>query len=161
PFSGNKIPTNRLDAITQKLQTYYPLPNVPGATTLNNYYAAGGPILSRNYVDAKINFNANDREAIWGKYGRMWATSGGKLRFGFDLVRHHLNHWQPEIGNGPRGYLGFGGGPTTLNGGPAGNQYNSWATFLLGLDTATDKSLQNILSTGREWQFGWYLRDRW
>jgi len=84
-----------------------------------------------------------------------------EFRFGFDVVRHHLNHWQPEIGNGPRGYLGFGGGPTALSGGPASNQYNSYATFLLGLDTSTDKSLQNILSTGREWQFGWYARDRW
>jgi hypothetical protein len=282
PFPGNRIPTDRLDPITQKLQSFYPLPNVPGAGTLNNYFASGGPILDRNYFDAKINFNASEREAIWGKYGRMWATAGGQpvfgiaggpglggsdpgigdtliqvgtighthtfnahlildgvlgyerqgqqvipsdfgtnyglefgipntngpdirqsgfpniggfsytgfgvpnwmpvtrveeswthsdnvtythgaheLRFGFDLVRHHLNHWQPEIGNGPRGYLGFGGGPTALSGGPAPNQYNSYATFLLGLDTTTDKSLQYILSTGREWQFGWYVRDRW
>jgi Carboxypeptidase regulatory-like domain len=282
PFAGNVIPANRLDAITQKLQSYYPLPNVPGGATLNNYYAAGGPILNRNYFDAKINFNVNEKESIWGHYGRMWATAGGKavfgiaggpglggsdpglgdtliqvgtighthtfsphlildgvlgyerqgqsvipndfgtnygqqlgipntngpdprqsgfpniapgsyttfgvpnwmpvtrveeswtqsdnityvhgaheFRFGFDLVRHHLNHWQPEIGNGPRGYLGFGGGPTALNGGAAPNQYNGYATFLLGLDTSTDKSLQYILSTGREWQFGWYARDRW
>src|SRR6185369_5763290 len=41
------------------------------------------------------------------------------------------------------------------------NQYNGYASFLLGLDTNADKSLQNILSTGREWQFGWYARDRW
>jgi len=282
PFGGNKIPTNRLDPITLKLQSYYPLPNVPGAGTLNNYFAAGGPVLSRNFFDTKINFNASEREAIWGKYGRMWAKAGGKavfgvaggpglpgsdpgigdtliqvgtighthtfsphlildgvigyerqgqsvipndfgtnyglqfgipntngpdplqsgfpnigvgsytgfgapnwmpvrrveeswthsdnvtythgaheLRFGFDLVRHHLNHWQPEIGNGPRGYLGFGGGPTALNGGASPDQYNGYATFLLGLDTASDKSLQYILSTGREWQFGWYARDRW
>ncbi len=25
----------------------------------------------------------------------------------------------------------------------------------------SEKSLQNILATGREWQFGWYFRDRW
>jgi hypothetical protein len=281
PFPGNKIPGNRLDPIALKLQSYYPAANVPGAA-LNNYFASGGPILSRNYFDAKINFNASDKEAIWGKYGRMWATSGGKavfgvaggtglggsdpglgdtliqvatighthtfsptlildgvlgyerqgqkvtpndfgtnyglqfgipntngpdplqsgfpdiaisnytgmgvpnwmplhrveesytqsdnltyvhggheLRFGFDLVRHHLNHWQPEVGNGPRGYLGFTGTPTTLSGGPAANQYNAYADFLLGLDTSTDKSLQYILMTGREWQFGWYARDRW
>jgi hypothetical protein len=281
-FPGNKIPQNRLDALALKLQSYYPAVNVPTTATLNNYFASGGPILSRNFFDAKINFNMNDKEAIWGKYGRMWATAGGKavfgvaggpglggsdpglgdtliqvgtighthtfnshlildgllgyerqgqhvtpndfgtnyglqfgipntngpdplqsgfpnigqsnytgfgvpnwmpvqrveesytqsdnltyikgaheFRFGFDLVRHHLNHWQPEIGNGPRGYLGFGGGPTALSGGPAPNQYNGYATFLLGLDTSTDKSLQYILSTGREWQFGWYVRDRW
>ena len=279
---GIRFRPARLDPITLKLQSYYPLPNVPGGGTLNNYYAAGGPILNRNYFDAKINFNLNEKESIWGHYGRMWATAGGQavfglaggpglggsdpglgntliqvgtighthtfsphvildgvlgyerqgqsvipndygtnygqqfgipntngpdprqsgfpnigpgsytgfgvpnwmpvtrveeswtqsdnityvhgaheFRFGFDLVRHHLNHWQPEIGNGPRGYLGFGGGPTALNGGPASNQYNGYATFLLGLDTSTDKSLQYILSTGREWQFGWYARDRW
>ena len=228
PFAGNKIPTSMLDPITLKLQSYYPLPNVPGGGTLNNYYAAGGPILNRNYFDAKINFNLNEKESIWGHYGRMWATAGGQavfglaggpglggsdpglgntliqvgtighthtfsphvildgvlgyerqgqsvipndygtnygqqfgipntngpdprqsgfpnigpgnytgfgvpnwmpvtrveeswtqsdnityvhgaheFRFGFDLVRHHLNHWQPEIGNGPRGYLGI------------------------------------------------------
>jgi Carboxypeptidase regulatory-like domain len=282
PFPGNKIPANRLDPIALKLQSYYPSPNVAGTATLNNLTASGGPILSRNYFDAKINFTVNEKEAVWGKYGRMWATSGGQplfgiaggpglggadpglgntliqvgtighthtfsphvildgvigyerqgqhvtpsdfgtnyglqfgipntngpdplqsgfpnigisnytsmgvpnwmpltrveesythsdnltythgaheLRFGFDLVRHHLNHWQPEIGNGPRGYLGFGGSPTALNGGPAPNQFNAYADFLLGLDTSTDKSLQNILSTGREWQFGWYARDRW
>ena len=280
PFAGNVIPTSRLDSIALKLQSYYPLPNSPG--TLSNYYAAGGPILSRNYIDAKVDYTLNEKETIWGKYGRMWAISGGQavfgiaggpglggadpglgdttiqvgtighthtfsphlildgvlgyerqgqhvtpddfgtnyglqfgipntngpdplqsgfpdigisnytgfgvpnwmplhrveesytqsdnltyvhgaheLRFGFDLVRHHLNHWQPEIGNGPRGYLGFGGSPTTLNGGPAANQYNAYADFLLGLDTSTDKSLQYILMTGREWQFGWYARDRW
>jgi len=90
-----------------------------------------------------------------------YSRGAHEFRFGFDLVRHHLNHWQPEIGNGPRGYLGFGGGPTALNGGPASNQYNGYATFLLGLDTSSDKSLEYILATGREWQFGWYARDRW
>ena len=280
PLPGNVIPSARLDPIALKLQSYYPLPNSPG--TLSNYFASGGPILSRNYIDAKVDYTLNDKETIWGKYGRMWAISGGQavfgiaggpglggadpglgdttiqiatighthtfsphlildgvvgyerqgqhvtpddfgtnyglqfgipntngpdplqsgfpnigisnytgmgvpnwmplhrveesytqsdnltyvhgaheLRFGFDLVRHHLNHWQPEIGNGPRGYLGFGGSPTTLNGGPASNQYNAYADFLMGLDTSTDKSLQYILMTGREWQFGWYARDRW
>ena len=50
---------------------------------------------------------------------------------------------------------------TALNGGPAPNQYNGYAAFLFGLSDDAEKSLQNILSTGREWQFGWYVRDRW
>jgi len=282
PFAGNIIPTARLDPIALKLQSYYPLPNVAGGGTLNNYYAAGGPILNRNYFDVKINYNVNERQAIWGKYGRMWAISGGtavfgiaggpglggsdpglgdtliqvgtighthtfsphllldgvfgyerqgqavtpndfgtnyglqfgipnmngpdirqsgfpniapgsytsfgvpnwmpvtrveesytsshnltyshgahEFRFGIDVVRHHLNHWQPEVGFGPRGYLGFGGGPTALSGGPAPNQYNGYAAFLLGLSNDAEKALQNILMTGREWQFGGYARDRW
>jgi outer membrane receptor protein involved in Fe transport len=284
PFAGNKIPNNRLDPIAQKIQTYYPAPNYAGPNPFaNDYFASGGPILSRNYFDAKVNFTASDKQQIWGKYGRMWAISGGKavfgiaggpglpgsdpgtgdtliqvatigwsrvlgtnllldgvvgyerqgqhllpndygtnygqqfgipnangsdplqsgfiniavsgytgfgvpnwmplsrieesythsdnltwtkgaheIRAGFDLVRHHLNHWQPEIGNfGPRGGLGFSGQETALKGGPAQNQYNAYAAFLLGLSDDAEKSLQNILATGREWQFGWYVRDRW
>lgn len=287
PFAGNRIPSGRFDAIALKLQSYYPAPNFAGPNpNTNNYFAAGGPILVRNYFDTKINFTANEKEMIWGKYGRMWATSGGKavfgvaggpglggssapsdpglgdtliqvgtvghshtfsphvlldgvigyerqgqhvfpndfgtnyglqfgipnmngpdplqsgfpnigvsgytgfgvpnwmplkrveesythsdnltwtkgaheFRFGFDLVRHHLNHWQPEIGQGPRGYLGFGGGETALKGGAAPNQFNAYAAFLLGLSDDAEKSIQYILLTGREWQFGWYARDRW
>jgi hypothetical protein len=283
PFSGNKIPIGQLDPIALKLQSYYPAPNYAGPNpNVLNYFASGGPILDRNYLDTKVNFAQSDKEQIWGKYGRMWATSGGKavfgvaggsglggsdpglgdtliqvislghsrvisphlivdgvvayermgqsvipndygtnygqqfgipntngpdprqsgfpniaisgyngfgvpswmpvtrtdesythsdnftwtkgaheIRFGFDLVRHHLNHWQPEIGQGPRGYLDFNGQVTALKGGAAQNQYNSYAQFLLGQSDDVEKSLQYILSTGREWQFGWYVRDRW
>ena len=83
-----------------------------------------------------------------------------ELRFGFDLVRHQLNHWQPELNN-PRGTFSFGGGVTALAGGTAPNQFNAWAAYLLGLPTSAGKSLQYLFMTGREWQFGWYARDRW
>ena len=281
PFAGNVIPTTMLNPIALKLQSYYPSPNVGTSAFTNNLTASGGPILDRQNVDTKINYHQSDKEDIWGKYSRMWATSGGKavfglaggpglggsdpglgntlvqlgaigqtrtltphllldsvfgyerqgqhvfpndygtnyglqfgipntngpdplqsgfpniavsgytgfgvpnwmplhrveesytnsdnltwtkgaheLRFGFDLVRHHLNHWQPEIGQGPRGYLGFGGGETALAPGSP-NQFNAYAAFLLGYSDDAEKSLQYILMTGREWQFGWYARDRW
>lgn len=89
-----------------------------------------------------------------------WSKGAHEIRFGFDLVRHHLNHWQPE-GTNPRGQFTFGGGVTALRGGPAPNQYNSYAAFLLGLPTEMNKSLQYITLSGREWQFGWFVRDRW
>jgi hypothetical protein len=283
PFPGNKIPVNRLDPIALKLQSFFPAPNYAGPNlNANNYFASGGPILDRNFVDAKVNYTPSAKQTLFAKYGRMWATSGGKavfgvaggsglggadpgtgdttiqvatigqtrtlsptllldsvlgyerqdqsvlpndygknygqqfgipntngpdirqsgfpniaitnyngfgvpnwmpvfrveesytqsdnltwtkgaheVRFGFDLVRHHLNHWQPEIGQGPRGYLGFNGQETALKGGPANNQFNAYGAFLLGLSDDTEKSLQYILATGREWQFGWYARDRW
>jgi len=288
PFAGNVIPASLISPIAQKLQSYYPAPNTGSASTFtNNYNATGGPILNRNNFDTKVNFHQSDKEEIWGKYGRMWAFSGGQgvfgiaggpglgngptasdpgqantlvqiftlghtrtispnivldgtvgyerqgqklnpndfgtnygqqfgipntngpdplqsgfpdisisgytgfgvpnwmplrrveesythsdnltwtkgaheLKFGFDMVRHHLNHWQPEIGNfGPRGGLGFAGGETALNGGPSPNQYNAYGAFLLGVSDDAEKSLEYILATGREWQFGWYARDRW
>lgn len=83
-----------------------------------------------------------------------------EIRMGFDMVHHQLNHWQPEVDN-PRGRFEFGGGVTSLSTGVAPIQANGFAQFLLGNPNAMAKSLQYELMTGREWQFGWYLRDRW
>ncbi|MDX2029624.1 MAG: TonB-dependent receptor [Blastocatellia bacterium] len=83
------------------------------------------------------------------------------LRFGADIVKHHLDHWQPEIGAGPRGSFSFSGNTTALNGGAGSNQYNSMAAFLLGMPNTVEKSLQYEVMTTREWQIGFFLRDRW
>lgn len=91
-----------------------------------------------------------------------WTKGAHELRFGFDVVRHHLNHWQPELSfGGARGYFDFNGQVTSLNGGAAPNQYNAYAQFLLGYTDNIQKGLQYILMTAREWQFGWYAQDRW
>jgi len=90
-----------------------------------------------------------------------WTRGRHNLRFGVEITRHQLNHWQPELGSGPRGGLSFGIGPTVLNGGPVGNLYNGYATFLLGLMTSAAKSVQWESMTTREWQYGFYIRDRW
>ena len=96
---------------------------------------------------------------------KLTVTKGAhEMKFGFDLVRHHLNHWQPELSNGgPRGYFDFGGGVTALNSptAPATTQFNAYAQLLLGLPDVTDKGQQYIEMTGREWQFGWFGQDRW
>jgi hypothetical protein len=84
------------------------------------------------------------------------------IRFGFDLIRFRQNDWQPSVGGGPRGRFTFTGGETALRGGASPNQYNAYAAFLLGLPNSTSKSLQFYSpQTAREWQFGWYFRDRW
>lgn len=86
--------------------------------------------------------------------------SSHEVRMGFDSVRHQLNHWQPETDN-PRGAFNFGGGVAALNGGAATTLANSMAQMLLGLPNVMSKSIQYELMTTREWQFGWYVRDRW
>jgi len=83
------------------------------------------------------------------------------VRFGADVVKHHLDHWQPEIGAGPRGSFSFSGNTTALNGGAASNQFNSFAAFLLGMPNVVEKSLQYEVMTTREWQIGFFFRDRW
>jgi hypothetical protein len=85
-----------------------------------------------------------------------------EFRMGFDGIRHHLNHWQPELGAGPRGELDFGQGLTALND-PSytTTQFNAYAAFLLGLTSSVGRSIQWEKMTTYEWQFGWYFRDRW
>src|SRR5215510_10420346 len=82
------------------------------------------------------------------------------IRFGFDMVRHQLNHWQPEVLNGPRGSLTFNG-QAVLNGTGSPNLYHQLAQFMLGYTSSVNNTIQYELLTGREWQFGWYFRDRW
>ncbi|MBI3695470.1 MAG: TonB-dependent receptor [Acidobacteria bacterium] len=84
-----------------------------------------------------------------------------EIRWGYDMARHHMDHWQPEVSGGPRGVINFSGSTTALNGGTAPNYFNTYASALLGLVSNYQKAVQFLLMTNREWQFGWYFRDRW
>ena len=103
-----------------------------------------------------------------------WMKGAHEIRFGIDFVHHLMNHWQPELGDGPRGAFYFDPGVTALN--PAAlqtavgfqgnapsfeNGWNGFAGFLLGTPTATAKSSQFIKMDSLENQFGLYIRDRW
>src|SRR5262249_17432072 len=90
-----------------------------------------------------------------------WIQGGHEIRFGFEGIHHHLNHWQPETNGTPRGSFSFSGGATALNGGPSPNRFNAYADFLLGLPANVNKTLQYIKMTALEYQLGWYWRDRW
>jgi Carboxypeptidase regulatory-like domain/TonB dependent receptor len=92
-----------------------------------------------------------------------WSHGKHQVSAGTDIIHHHLNHWQPELGSGPRGELDFGGGATALNSAtaPAANQFNAWAEFLLGLQSGMGKSEQFIKATAKEWQFGFFAGDRY
>jgi hypothetical protein len=91
-----------------------------------------------------------------------WSKGKHDIRFGPDVSRYGMNHWQPESGNGPRGTFTFNGGATALNGGAPSNRFNGMGDFLLGLPQTIEKSLQfyDPMST-REWQIAFYFRDRW
>jgi hypothetical protein len=111
-------------------------------------------------VDGWSPLYRNDR-SYNGSTNLTWTTSKHDMRFGVDVVRLELSHWQPELGEGPRGAFHFSGGATAL--GPTGSpdQFNAYAQFLLGLTTYVAKAVQYELMTGREWQYGVYFRDRW
>jgi outer membrane receptor protein involved in Fe transport len=90
-----------------------------------------------------------------------WAKGSHTIRFGGDIVRQALNRF--EVGS-PSGTFTFAGGPTTIRGGPSSNQFNTIATFLLGLPTTISKDFvpfeDNRMRT-RNWQFSTFVKDEW
>ena len=133
---------------------------------ISGYSALGNPEgwnpLYRN--DQSYTFNTNAT--------KMKGTHD--IRFGFDFVHHLMNHWQPELGEGPRGAFYFDPGVTALNpdalraaGGFTGgtpsfeNDWNSVAAFMLGTPDVSGKSSQFIKMDSLENQYALYARDRW
>jgi Carboxypeptidase regulatory-like domain/TonB dependent receptor-like, beta-barrel len=134
--------------------------NISDYTSLGN--TEGWSPLFRN--DQSYTFNTN----------ASWMKGAHEIRFGFDFLHHLMNHWQPELGEGPRGGFYFDPGVTALN--PEAlestvgfredtpsfeNGWNGFAGFLLGTPTASGKSPQYIKMDSLENQYGLYIRDRW
>lgn len=86
-----------------------------------------------------------------------------EFRFGYSVNKLRMNHWQPELGYGPRGFMQASTGATGSGdpGAQGQNLYNAYASFLMGLMDAAGTSVQNELMTTREWQHSFYARDRW
>jgi hypothetical protein len=133
---------------------------------ISGYSALGNPEgwnpLFRN--DQSFTFNTN----------ASWMKGLHDVRFGFDFVHHTMNHWQPELGEGPRGAFRFDPGVTALNPeeleasvGFLGdtpsfeNDWNGLAGFLVGTPTSSGKSSQFLKMNSFEEQYAFYMRDRW
>ena len=133
---------------------------------ISDYSALGNPEgwnpLYRNDQSFTVNVNFN------------YVKGAHDIRFGLDWMHHTMNHWQPELGDGPRGAFGFGTGITALNPDAIGaavgfkegtpsfeNGWNGLAGFMLGVADGTGKSSQFIKMTSFEDVWGLYIRDRW
>ena len=131
-------------------QSGFPIFNFSGYTSIGNTNN-WSPVL-RN--DRSYTYVANIN----------WTRGAHDIRAGLDFVQHQMNHWQPELGGwSPRGAFNFtSNGITGLNGGPAANQWNAYAGFLLGLGASMGKAYQfyDPMRT-REFHQGYYIRDNW
>ena len=94
-----------------------------------------------------------------------WDKGSHDLRFGADINLQDINESQPQGINsytaGPGGFQ-FSQGATQLKGGPAGNDYNAFASFLLGLPANAGKLrlFPDDIQT-RMKAYSFYARDRW
>jgi hypothetical protein len=94
-----------------------------------------------------------------------WLKGTHNVRFGTDIYYQALNHTQPEISGGDsfgaRGGFRFQGGPTQIQGGPGGNLYNAFASFLLGVPNRIGRLKLVEPYTTRNWQYSLFIRDQW
>jgi hypothetical protein len=96
-----------------------------------------------------------------------WTKGSHSIRFGVDFYKQNINQTQPEFpgaNHGAQGGFRFGQGQTRLGGSspsPA-NEYNSWASFLLGVTSNAGKiHMVPDEFTTRTWFYSTYIRDQW
>jgi hypothetical protein len=158
------VEQSRLD---EKLGLNLGIPNVNGPRR----FEGGWPTFAvSSYTNIGVNDNFMPYYRADPQYSYVanlnWTKTNHEIRFGGETYYTGMNQLQPEATGalyGAQGGFGFGSGPTQVQGGPSGSQYNSYATFLLGLPTDMGKVFmaQDNGFTTRQHNFALYARDRW
>lgn len=118
-FSGNLIPTGKLNTIAQEIQKSVPLPNLPGIA--NNYFATGPFTLANSKYDTDVTWTATQKLSVEARYGQL----------------HFSDFDAPVFGtNGPQVNSAGGRQGTTY-----GNVYNATASITYVLN-------QNLVYNG-------------
>ncbi len=65
-FAGGIIPAGRIDPIAKLILKDLPLPNRTGFT--NNFYATAPYAFDRKTIDAKVNYNVNEKLTTYGRF---------------------------------------------------------------------------------------------
>jgi hypothetical protein len=137
---------------------------IPGVNDPNDIRASGLPTFANYYtIGTTPNWMPLFRKELNYSFSSALTKVFTKheLRAGVDIVKLELNHRQAEFGNyGLKGGFSFSGNTTGASGYVAQN-WNTFASFLLGLPNFFAKDVQTEDMTGREWQSAIYLRDRW
>jgi hypothetical protein len=70
PFTGNIIPTSRLDPIALKILALVPNPNQPFSTLApsNNYFAGLPFTKDTDFTDGKLDYTINDKDRVSGRF---------------------------------------------------------------------------------------------
>ncbi|MCM3880869.1 MAG: TonB-dependent receptor, partial [Vicinamibacterales bacterium] len=117
----------------------------------------------RDYVDPQWQFVAN----------AGWTKGAHNVKFGLDYIILHQDHYETQVGD-----FTFNGGVTTVSGGAAANDFNRFASFLLGMPSARSAQAMTPLLGGdasgasqtnntfrpnslRNYNVGTYIRDQW
>ena len=71
-FPGNIVPTNRLDPVALKMQSYYPAANSPGDpnTQLNNYFFSGPSTRYTDDYSGRVDHQLSTNTMLMGRFSR-------------------------------------------------------------------------------------------
>ena len=116
---------------------------IPGTNGADRLPAAGRISTSRTIRTSVMRAARNspyvdDNWQVQYTANATYTRGSHTFSFGGDIVRQAMN--RHELGNGSGGFS-FAGGPTALSGGPSVNQFNTFASFLLGLPTGVSKGI--------------------
>src|SRR4051794_10886576 len=72
PFTGNIVPTNRLDPVALKMQSYYPAANSPGDpnTQLNNYFFSGPSTRYTDDFSGRVDHQLSTNTMLMARFSR-------------------------------------------------------------------------------------------
>jgi len=68
PFANNQIPTSRLNPVSLGLLAYYPLPNQPGSSLINNFLALDNNVTNKDQFTVRVDFAENEKSTWYGRY---------------------------------------------------------------------------------------------
>ncbi|HXK58734.1 MAG TPA: TonB-dependent receptor, partial [Acidobacteriota bacterium] len=137
---------------------------IPGTNDPNDIRASGMPTIANGYT---IGSTPNWMPLFRKELNHSFTTNLTKIfskhevKTGLQLIKLSLNHRQAEWGDyGLKGGLSFSGNITGAPGYTA-QAWNQFAAFLLGRASYFSKDTQLEDMSGREWQWGFFLSDRW
>jgi hypothetical protein len=112
PFSGNVIPTNRINsASTLFLQKYYPLPNLDvAANVFPNFRFAGSNRTASDNVGVRVEHRFGNNDTVFARYNRFNAS-----RTSPDQTPGYLSELQNFAKDASVGYTHLFGPTTVLN----------------------------------------------
>lgn len=143
--------------------------HIPGTNGPTKDYGGWPAFLVNSYAEIGSGGNSNtdvirylDSTYIWSG-DATWTAGTHTIAFGGQITRANFNHFELADASGT---FKFDGGVTTLNakGAPGTNQFNSYASFLLGLPSSIAKDLIPF-NGGRSimhwWQYSAFVEDQW
>ncbi len=73
PFPGNMIPADRIDPVSRKIASFYPLPNQKGdpITGQSNYILSAGSTIDTDKWDLRADQNFGENTRLFGRYSQQ------------------------------------------------------------------------------------------